>query len=201
MRRRIDERHKRETRRTRIDLLLEGVTAIETVYRDVLAAPAPALNRDRPALAVTPRAAAAALDACREAREAFLINEKGAGAPRRAADGAPTGADRLSRRYTLCSFAGVAQSVEQLTRNEQVRGSNPLSGSTAFAGGSRRVAPVSNTPEPSIARSSPRAGEEVVLDRRGRGAIRVRRDLCVHREREPRVGVTETVLGGADVDS
>ena len=26
-------------------------------------------------------------------------------------------------------FAGVAQSVEQLTRNEQVRGSNPLSGS------------------------------------------------------------------------
>jgi len=55
MRRRIDERHKRETRRTRIDLLLEGVTAIESVYRDTLAVPAPALNADRPALHVTPR--------------------------------------------------------------------------------------------------------------------------------------------------
>jgi DNA polymerase-3 subunit delta' len=77
LRRRIDDRHKRATRRTRIDLLTEGVTAIESVYRDTLAAPAPALNDDRPALHVTPRAAAAALDACREAREAFLINEKG----------------------------------------------------------------------------------------------------------------------------
>ncbi len=77
MRRRIDERHKRETRRTRIDLLLEGVTAIESVYRDSLASPAPPLNADRPALQVTPRAAAAALDACREARDAFIVNEKG----------------------------------------------------------------------------------------------------------------------------
>ncbi len=77
MRRRIDERHKRETRRTRIDLLLEGVTAIESVYRDVLASPAPALNSDRPALRLAPRAAAAALDACHRTREAFLINEKG----------------------------------------------------------------------------------------------------------------------------
>ena len=77
MRRRIDDRHKRETRRTRIDLLLEGVTAIESVYRDALAAPAPPLNEDRPVLCVNARAAAAALDACREAREAFVINEKG----------------------------------------------------------------------------------------------------------------------------
>ncbi len=77
MRRRIDERQKRETRRTRIDLLLEGVTAIESVYRDALAAPAPALNADRPPLRTTPRAAAAAPDACHAAREAFLINEKG----------------------------------------------------------------------------------------------------------------------------
>ena len=77
MRRLIDARHKRETRRTRIDLLTEGVTAIESVYRDTLAAPAPALNADRPGLRVSPRAAAAALDACHEAREAFLVNEKG----------------------------------------------------------------------------------------------------------------------------
>jgi DNA polymerase-3 subunit delta' len=77
LRRRIEDRHKRETRRARIDMLLEGVTAIESVYRDVLAAPAPALTADRPPVTVAPRAAAAALDACREAREAFLINEKG----------------------------------------------------------------------------------------------------------------------------
>ncbi|HWS45867.1 MAG TPA: hypothetical protein VN636_08410 [Acidimicrobiia bacterium] len=77
LRRRIEERHKREVRRTRIDLLIEGVTAIESVYRDALAAPAPPLNTDRRAPRVPPGAAAAALDACREAREAFPINEKG----------------------------------------------------------------------------------------------------------------------------
>jgi DNA polymerase-3 subunit delta' len=77
LRRRIEERHTREARRTRIDLLLEGVTVIESVYRDTLAAPAPPLNQDQPRLVVSPRAAANALDACREAREAFLINEKG----------------------------------------------------------------------------------------------------------------------------
>jgi DNA polymerase-3 subunit delta' len=77
LRRRIEARHQREARRTRIDLLIEGVTAIESVYRDVLAQPAPALNADRPRLQVAPRRAAEALHACREAREAFLINEKG----------------------------------------------------------------------------------------------------------------------------
>jgi DNA polymerase-3 subunit delta' len=77
LRRRIEDRQRREVRRTRIDLLLEGVTALETVYRDALGDPAPALNRDRPRVTVAPRAAAGALDACREAREAFLINEKG----------------------------------------------------------------------------------------------------------------------------
>jgi DNA polymerase-3 subunit delta' len=70
LRRRIEERHKREARRTRIDLLVEGVTAIEGVYRDALEASSTAVR-------VSPRAAAGALDACREAREAFLINEKG----------------------------------------------------------------------------------------------------------------------------
>jgi DNA polymerase-3 subunit delta' len=77
LRRRIEDRHKRETRRTRIDLLIEGVTAIESVYRDAVAAPAAPLNGDLPALSVSPRAAAEALGACREARDAFLINEKG----------------------------------------------------------------------------------------------------------------------------
>jgi hypothetical protein len=77
LRRRVEDRHKRETRRTRIDLLLEGVTAIESAYRDALAAPDAPRNPDRPALVVGPRDAARALDACREARDAFLINEKG----------------------------------------------------------------------------------------------------------------------------
>jgi DNA polymerase III subunit delta' len=77
LRRRLDERHKREARRTRIDLLLEGVTAIESAYRDVIAAPAPPLNTDLSLVPLTPRAAAEAIDACRDAREAFTINEKG----------------------------------------------------------------------------------------------------------------------------
>ena len=63
MRRRIDERHKRETRRTRIDLLLEGVTAIESVYRDALAQPGAGAERGpAPRCASIRRRAAAALD-------------------------------------------------------------------------------------------------------------------------------------------
>jgi hypothetical protein len=77
LRGRIEKRHQREARRTRIDLLLEGVTALETVYRDALAEGAPSLNQDRPRVVLSPRSAAAALDMCREAREAILINEKG----------------------------------------------------------------------------------------------------------------------------
>ncbi len=77
LRKRVEERQRREIRRVRIDLLTEGVTAIESVYRDALAATAPPLNTDLSPLAVNPRAAAAAIDACRDAREAFLINEKG----------------------------------------------------------------------------------------------------------------------------
>jgi DNA polymerase-3 subunit delta' len=77
MRRRIDERHKREARRTRIDLLIEGVTAIESVYRDALAIGAAELNHDRDRLTVSARSAVEALEASRAAREAFTINEKG----------------------------------------------------------------------------------------------------------------------------
>lgn len=74
-RRRLVERHKRELTRLRRDLLLEGVTAVEAVYRDVLAPDAGATGA-RPTVA--PHAAAHALDACRVAREALLANEKGA---------------------------------------------------------------------------------------------------------------------------
>jgi DNA polymerase-3 subunit delta' len=70
--RRLDERHKRAHRRARTDALLEGIIALETVYRDALAGPgAERLNLDREVLTVSPRAAATALDACREARQAI----------------------------------------------------------------------------------------------------------------------------------
>jgi DNA polymerase-3 subunit delta' len=70
--RRLEERHKRAHRRARIDALVEGITALETIYRDALAGTGEArLNVDRDVLAVNPRGAAAALDACREARQAI----------------------------------------------------------------------------------------------------------------------------------
>ncbi len=66
---RLAERHKREHRRARTEALLEGITALETVYRDALAGPdAPALNTDRPILTAGPRGCDRALRACREAR-------------------------------------------------------------------------------------------------------------------------------------
>lgn len=74
MRKRVTDRQKREARRARTDALLEGITAIESVYRDALADGAPPLNADRERLAVGPSEAAAALDACREARAAFEFN-------------------------------------------------------------------------------------------------------------------------------
>src|SRR5206468_12435320 len=70
--RRLEERHKRAHRRARTDALLEGITALETVYRDAMAGPgAEPLNTDLDVLVLAPRAAAAALDACRVARQAI----------------------------------------------------------------------------------------------------------------------------------
>jgi DNA polymerase-3 subunit delta' len=74
MRKRVTDRQKREARRARTDAVLEGITAIESVYRDALADGVPALNGDRDRLAVNPAEAAAAFDACREARAAFEFN-------------------------------------------------------------------------------------------------------------------------------
>ena len=46
--RRLEERHKRAHRRARTEALIEGITAVETVYRDALVGTGtPALNRDR----------------------------------------------------------------------------------------------------------------------------------------------------------
>ena len=70
--RRLEERHKRAHRRARTDALLEGITALETVYRDAMAGPGvERLNVDREVLQLDPRAAGAALDACRAARHAI----------------------------------------------------------------------------------------------------------------------------------
>jgi DNA polymerase-3 subunit delta' len=74
MRRRVTDRQKRESRRAGTDALLEGITAIESVYRDALAPGAGAVNVDHPVLAVESRAAGRALDACRAARAAFEFN-------------------------------------------------------------------------------------------------------------------------------
>ena len=69
------ERHKRQHRRARRDLIVEGITALETVYRDAMAGPdAPRLNTDQPLLIVPPRASADAIDALRAARDAFEFN-------------------------------------------------------------------------------------------------------------------------------
>ena len=69
------ERHRRQHRRARTDLLLEGITALESVYRDVLAGPdTPRLNTDQPVLELTPRSCIEAIDACRRARLAFEFN-------------------------------------------------------------------------------------------------------------------------------
>lgn len=70
MRTRLRKRQERELRRAKRDALLEGITALETVYRDALVGGGSVRNLDRPALTVDARAAAAALHACAEARHA-----------------------------------------------------------------------------------------------------------------------------------
>lgn len=70
--RRLKQQQARAHRHARTELLLEGITALETVYRDALAgADAPLLNVDRAVLAIDARSCADALDACRSARRAL----------------------------------------------------------------------------------------------------------------------------------
>lgn len=69
MRTRLKKRHERETRRARLDVLLEGITALETVYRDALAPDVARRNLDRDPLRIDPRAAAMGLRACAAARQ------------------------------------------------------------------------------------------------------------------------------------
>src|SRR6185312_11678034 len=76
-RRRLAARHKREAARLRRDLLLEGITAIESVYRDTLCAPSPARNLDLTAPDVAADKCVRAVEACRLARDSMIVNEKG----------------------------------------------------------------------------------------------------------------------------
>lgn len=72
MRKRLVGAHKRRERRRRTDALIEGITALESVYRDALAPDSERRNVDRSALRVSPRDASESLDACRVARTALV---------------------------------------------------------------------------------------------------------------------------------
>ena len=76
-RRRLAERHKRELTRLRRDLLLEGMTAIESMYRDAMVDTAQVRNVDLEHLELDDHTCAAALVACRAGRDAIVVNEKG----------------------------------------------------------------------------------------------------------------------------
>jgi DNA polymerase III subunit delta' len=70
--RRLEDQQKRAHRRARTELLIEGITMLETIYRDALAGPgARALNLDRPVLLLEPASCNRALAACRDARQAI----------------------------------------------------------------------------------------------------------------------------------
>ena len=69
LRRRLADRHKQELRRAREDALAEGIGAIESTYLAALSDP----ERSH---AVDAGAAGRALDACREARDAFEFNPR-----------------------------------------------------------------------------------------------------------------------------
>jgi hypothetical protein len=72
---RLADRHKREHRAARRRALAEGIAALESLYRDVLAGDgAPRRNLDRAPLAVDPSAATVALAACAAARDALERN-------------------------------------------------------------------------------------------------------------------------------
>lgn len=72
LRKRLAERHHRVERRARIEALMEGLTVLETVYRDALATDAPSLNADRPTPRINPRTCGDALSALSAARTALL---------------------------------------------------------------------------------------------------------------------------------
>ncbi len=72
---RLKQRHDRLEKRARNDALMEGLTALETVYRDALMGrlgAADPLDGERPPLLLTPTAALKALDQCARARAVLV---------------------------------------------------------------------------------------------------------------------------------
>jgi DNA polymerase-3 subunit delta' len=75
LRKRITTRHSRHERMARREALIEGITSLESVYRDTLAGPdAPARNLDQKPIRAEARACDRAFAACREARQALERN-------------------------------------------------------------------------------------------------------------------------------
>ena len=72
----LKAKHKRVLRRARMEAVLEGITAIESVLFDALSG-LPPRNDDVAPLGWDASRCAVGLDACRETREAIAINEKG----------------------------------------------------------------------------------------------------------------------------
>ena len=136
--RRLGDQQKRAHRHARTELLLEGITALETVYRDALAGPsAPTLNVDRPLIVADARAVRrGARRVPRRAPGADRAQPQRDAAPRASPVAPPRrGLNNDGRRDqrgagTLARRAGVAQMAEQRTRNAQAKGSSPFSGST-----------------------------------------------------------------------
>jgi DNA polymerase-3 subunit delta' len=67
LRRRLRERHGRIVRRAKTGVIMEVITAIESVFRDALVAPAAALDPDHPPLRLSVDACLRGIDACRHA--------------------------------------------------------------------------------------------------------------------------------------
>ncbi len=76
LRKRVEARQKREARRARIDHMLEGLGAIESVVFDVLQG-GEVRNDDIALPSWSPWVCADALAACRKTRDAVVVNEKG----------------------------------------------------------------------------------------------------------------------------
>lgn len=74
LRQRRREQLRLRERSARREAMMEGLVALESVYRDTLAGGIVARNLDRPVLPVDPNAAARALEVIAEARRAFEFN-------------------------------------------------------------------------------------------------------------------------------
>ena len=112
---RLEERHKRQHRHARTEALVEGITALETMYRDALVGPTTdALNADRPRLAIDARSAARALDAMEavEDERQRLMRDAGPGVGHDQQEGAGFLAQRHGDAAGEGELEGIGEQVE-----------------------------------------------------------------------------------------